>query len=161
MFEKLLVTFDQAEKSVGAESLHQSLHRAKAKGEVEFTVNVDPVSNLLLAIIRNQFVPLFARKIHIGIIKQRSEIVLGKTGPHSLKIDQIGLAIAQEDVLRLKIAMHQNSRQIGETFRNLAQDGQCGERRELNAVNLEMAAQTILEKIILFPKIKRSVEFGR
>ena len=161
MFEKLLVTFDQAEKSISAESLHQPLHRAKSKGEVEFTVYVDPISNLLLAIISDQFVALFARKIDIWIIEQRCEIVLRKTGPHSLKIDQIGLAVAQEDVLRLKIAMHQNSRQTRETFRDFAQDRQRGEGSELYVVDLEMAAKTVLEKIILFPKIERGVELGR
>src|SRR5712692_8260829 len=99
MFEKLLVTFDQAEKAIGAQSLHQALHRAKSKGEVEFTVNVDPISNLLLAIIIHQFLALFSSKIYIWIIDQRGKIVLRKTGPHPLEIDQIGLAIAQEDVL--------------------------------------------------------------
>ena len=86
---------------------------------IELAVNRNSVLDLLLTIVRDQLRALRFRQIDIRIVKQRSEIIFRQTGPHSLKIDQISQAIAHNNVLRLKIAMHQDSRQASEILGDL------------------------------------------
>src|SRR6202043_119887 len=105
MLQEMIVAFDQAEESVGAECLHQSLHGAEAQGEIELTVDGCAVSNLLIAIVIDQFHALSVRKIDIWIVEERGEIVGVKTRTHSLKIDQVSLAVADDKILRLKVTM--------------------------------------------------------
>src|ERR1043165_3693637 len=99
MLEERLVVFDQSKKSVCAQSLHQSLHRAEPQCLEEIMIR------FAAAIVLQQFVPLALGKVDIGIVEERSEIVLGESRSHSLEINQISLTIAHDDVLRLKITM--------------------------------------------------------
>src|SRR3981081_1133757 len=103
MLQEMIVAFDQAEESVGAECLHQSLHGAEAQGEIELTVDSGAVSNLLITIVSDQFHALSVRKIDIWIVEERGEIVRGKTRTHSLKIDQVSRAVSDETIPRFPI----------------------------------------------------------
>src|SRR5262249_41736888 len=100
-------TLDQAEKSVSTQRLHQALHGAEAQFEIEIAVHRKPVIELAPAIVCGQLCAFAFRKMDIGIIQQRPEVVFGKTGAHSLKIDQVRLAVSDDDVLRFKIAVQQ------------------------------------------------------
>ena len=51
-YDRVLVTFDQAEKTVGAQGLHQALHRAKPERFGEVTIRFSA------GIVFEQFVPL-------------------------------------------------------------------------------------------------------
>src|SRR5213075_2502325 len=106
----MFVSLDQAEKSVSTQRLHQALHGAEPQLEIEIAIDRDTVFELTAAIVCRQLCAFAFRKIDIGIIKQRREIVFGKTGSHSLEIDQVRLTMSDDDVLRLKIAVYQNSR---------------------------------------------------
>src|SRR5438132_13440807 len=111
MFQEMFVAFDEAEEAVGAEGLHQTLHGAETQLEIEIAVDCDAVFDLTAAIVCRQLCAFAFGKIDIRIIKQRREIVFGKAGSHSLKIDQVRLTVSDDDVLRLKVAVHQNSRE--------------------------------------------------
>ena len=69
MLQKTLVSFDQSQKSIGAEGLHEALHRAKAQLVVELAVYYDSVFDLHLAIIGDQIRALRFIKIDIGIVE--------------------------------------------------------------------------------------------
>ena len=86
---------------------------------------------------------------------------MGEAGTHALKINQIGLPVSDQNVLRLKIAMDQNAREFGEGFANLRQRGQLRDLGGFRLLDVEIATNTIFKKVTLFPKIKRGVEFRR
>ena len=76
-------------------------------------------TELLLHQTRMHFPRFDVDKIDIGIVKQRRQIVFRQTGAHSLEINQICLAIPDDDVLRLKIPMHEHARESGQPLRDL------------------------------------------
>jgi hypothetical protein len=55
-----------------------------------------------------QFGAFNLTELDVGIVKQRSQVVVREAGAHSLEIDQVSLAIAQQNILRLEITMYQN-----------------------------------------------------
>src|SRR6266581_6839209 len=73
----------------------------------------------------------------------------------------MSLPVSHDNVLRLKIAMHQNARQPIEMLRDLVQRRQRSERSKLYAVDGKIAAETVFEKVILFPNVKLCVELRR
>ena len=109
VLEEMFVPFDEAEEAVGAECLHEALHSAQAKFEVELAVYHNSVFELPVAIVRRQLSAFGFGKIDIWIVEQRGEILFGQAGPHPLEIDQVRLAVTDDNVLRLKIAVHKNS----------------------------------------------------
>src|SRR5437870_8186163 len=155
MLQEMVVAFDEAEKTVGAEGLHQALHRAEAERFAEV------IADAPAAVVSEQFFALGLAKIDIWIVQQRSEIILRQTGSHSLEIDQVRLAVAHNDVLRLEIAMDQKARQLAEPVRDFIQRGQRAEPRHRFIVDLEIAAEAVFEKITLLPGVKRGVKFSR
>src|SRR5438552_7378837 len=104
----MFVAFDEAEKTISPQRLHQALHRAKAQLEIEIAVNCDSVFELSAAIICDQLRAFSFCKIDIRIVNQRCEIIVREAGPHSLEIDQIGVPVWDHDILRLKITVYQN-----------------------------------------------------
>src|ERR1043166_6669299 len=161
MTQKTLVAPHQSEETVCAERLHQALYGAKEQLRGELTIDRNPVTHLELAIILNQLSALVFAQIDIGIIEQRRQIVFGQAGTHSLEIDQVSLAVANDDVLRLKIAMDQHARESRQRFGDFAQRWQCGERGQLCLVDLEIAAEAVFEEITLLPAIECGVKFTR
>ena len=75
----------------------------------------------------------------------------------------MGLAVAQENVLRLKIAVHQDARETGQPFRRFPWS--AGESGQLAQSSVEgqtkTTAEAILKEIMLLPKIKCRVELRR
>ena len=70
------------------------------------------------------FMEQLDRSVHSDFVEcleeKRREVVFGQARSHSLEIDQVGLAIANDDVLRLKISMNEEPRPIRQLFRDLA-----------------------------------------
>jgi hypothetical protein len=107
--------------------LHEALHCAKAQLQIEVAVNRDSIFELPAAIICYQLCAFRFCKIDIRIVEQRREIVMGKTGSHSLKINQMSLPVLDDNVLRLKITVHQNSWQTRKVFCYFAQSRKRGQ----------------------------------
>ena len=99
----------EGEVSVGAERLHQSLARAPRENvvggfEAGVTLAQGPVkSPQMLALVRAEE--------GVRVEKERGHIVFGTTRPQPLVIDEKGLAVANDHVLRLKIAVDEESRE--------------------------------------------------
>src|SRR5438105_2024258 len=108
-----------------------------------------------------QLVALGCAKIDIRIEEQRGEIVMRKSRTHSLKIDQVSLTVPDQNVLRLKIAMDQDARQTRQLLGDFVKRRTRAYLLDLRQLNFEITAEAIFEKVILFPKIKRGIEFGR
>src|SRR4029077_6717460 len=98
----MFMTLHEVEETVCAQCLHEALHCAEPQFEVELAVDRDSVFELTRAIVCSQLDAFCVRKIDIGIVEQGGKIVFGKTGSHSLEIDQVSLAISDDDILRLK-----------------------------------------------------------
>src|SRR6266481_3810976 len=149
----MLMPFHEAEETVCAECLHEALHCAEPQFQVELGVDPDSVFELR-AIVRSQLGAFCFRKIDIWIVEQGGKIVFGKAGSHSLEIDQVSLAVSDDDILRLKIAVHQNSRERRQALCGFLQCRQPGQRRQLCPVDLEVTTEAIFEEITLLPKVK-------
>src|SRR5438876_833095 len=107
----MFVAFHEAEKTISAERLHQTLHCAKAQLEIEIAVNCDSVFELSAAIICDQLRAFSFCKIDIRIVNQRCEIIVREAAPHSLEIGQIGLPVLDTGILRLKHTVQQTCRE--------------------------------------------------
>ena len=105
--------FRQAKKTVGAQCLHQSLHRAELEN---FAERARPLPTALI-VMRQQFLALGRAEARVGIEQKRREIILRQPRAHPLEVDEISLAIAHDDVLRLEIAMDQHRRKSPEALR--------------------------------------------
>src|SRR4051812_9682323 len=127
MIEERLVTFDQAEKNIGAERLHETLNAAEAGNHSEIVVDGMACGAPFLLVITEELFAFSARKHDVGIEEQRREIVFGEAGTHALEIDQVGLAIADDDVLGLKISVDQDPRSSCEIVGDLLQFRQGSE----------------------------------
>src|SRR5688500_12597219 len=105
-------------------------------------------------IIRQCFLAFRAGEADVGIEEQGGKVVFGQAGAHPLEIDQVGLAIANDDVLRLEIAVDKDARTLRELLGDLIESGQRRQLGKLFRLQAENAAETILEEVILFPSIK-------
>src|SRR5438067_5925816 len=86
---------------------------------------------------------------------------LSHTRTNSLEIDKIGVSGSGNDVLGLKITVHQHPRQLSQPRRDVFKSGQRGELVQSAFVEPKNPAETIFKKIILLPSIKRGVKLRR
>src|SRR5213075_335488 len=114
MIEKCLVSFHQSEKSVGAERLHESLNTAEPENFSEIRRNTIRCGGAFRFVMNEQLFAFGPRDRDVGIEEKRRQIVFGKARPHALEIDQVRLAVADDNILRLKIAMNQDARAFAE-----------------------------------------------
>ena len=68
--------------------------------------------------------------------------------------------MADDNVLRLKIAMHQHARKAPKPLGNFTQRRQAGDGGDVCLVDLEISAKTVFKEVILFPAIKSGIEFA-
>src|SRR5687768_18005297 len=99
MFQKLGPAVDMAEFAVGAESLHQALHRAAIINGPEMGVisalrPIEPGE-----IMAEQLLAFGGSENDVRIEEQRRQVVGGEPGSQTLKIDQANFAIANDHVL--------------------------------------------------------------
>src|SRR2546423_3163636 len=120
MREKRLVAFYESKETVSAEGLHQPLNSAKPEDSAKIGRDRLASRGSLRFIVGQQFFALGARESHVGIEEERRQVVLSQSGPHSLEIDEVGLAVADNDVLGLKIAMNQDARPFPQLNRDPA-----------------------------------------
>src|SRR5437762_1980915 len=77
---------------------------------------------------------------------------------HSLKVNEVSVPVLYDDVLRLKIAMDQNSRQTRKTFRDFAQSWKSSQLFAFGIADLATATKIIVEEVLLLPSVKSSIE---
>ena len=96
-------------------------------------------------------------EIYVWVIEQRGDIVLRKTEPHSLKIDEIGLAVTQENVLTLTVAMNGVARQRGEKRDDFFAGSSLEEALcEIRAI--AVLSEEILSEIFVLPVVERCIK---
>ena len=83
---------------------------------------------------------------------------MGQSGTHSLEIDEIDSVIKQQDVLRLKISVHQSSRVGGKPLRKTLEGRIGAESLDFVMVYFKIASQAVFQAIVLFPPIQSLVE---
>src|SRR5205823_11625387 len=81
--------------------------------------------------------------------------------PHSLEVDQVRLRVADDDVLRLEIAMDHDAREIPKAFRDLFQGRQRRQLRNFFFIDAKVTAEAVLEEIVLLPAIERRIKRHR
>src|SRR4051794_765670 len=123
IIEKSLVALNKAEEAVGSEGLHQALHRTQLEEAIERRIGNEIIFTLSRAIIFGQFASLVRSQLDVRIVQERRQIILRQPRPHPLEVDQMGLAISNNDVLRLKIPMHQDAGRGVELLGDLSQNG--------------------------------------
>jgi len=95
--------------------------------------------------------------VHVGIVKEGSEIVFLAAHAEALEVDDEGLVIVQHQVLGLEVAMNHVGCGGTETFRQAKEEGifaECG------SILAEVGLDEVFEKIFLFPAVEGFVENG-
>src|SRR5947208_11496190 len=75
-----------------------------------------------------------------------------------MEIENRGWSDSDNYVMLLKITVHQHPRQLSQPRRDVFKSGQRGEIMQSAFVEPKDSAETIVEKIILLPSIKRGVK---
>ena len=160
MIEKIGSFLHQAEEAVGAQRLHEALHRAKIIYSREIGGHHFASRAPFREIVFEQFVAFRRCEVDIRIVQQRGQIVLHEAGAQSLEIDEAGAPIIDHDILRLKVTMHEDPGTAVEELGDLGKPVHVAAGLDIFALELKDAAEAILEEIILFPAVKFAVEFG-
>src|SRR5580692_648268 len=113
----------------------------------------------LVKIVSQQVSAFLGRKFYVRIEKQGGQIILWQAGAQSLEIDQVSLFVPDDDILRLKIAVDQNPPIRSQSFGQIFERGVFPEPFYFGRRNLKIEAETVFQAVILFPAIKRLVEF--
>jgi hypothetical protein len=103
--EEIEAAFFVAQKTVGAESLHEPLGGAAEVVLVEFSADVAAGFADALAVELQEAFLFGIREIYVGVQHEGGEVVLGEAEAHALKVDETWLAVANNHVLGLKITM--------------------------------------------------------
>src|SRR5262249_19006136 len=112
-------------------------HGAEPQLQIETAINRGTVFELTTPIVVDQFGAFAFGKIYIRIIKERRDIVFGEARAHTLEIDQVRLTVSDNDVLGLKIAVYQDSREGCQAIRDFLQGRQGRQLRELCLLDFE------------------------
>ena len=102
--------------------------------------------------------PFPSGELHIRVAEQGGEIVLQQSRPHSLKINETGTAIADHDVLRLKVTMDELARFRCQTVCQFQHGRPVQKRVTGGSVDSKNLPQTMLGKVFLLPTVEALVE---
>ena len=109
MAQKFALFLLESNDSIGTERLHQTLNPAVEIDSFKF--GEIPAAVVALKIITSIDEPVpGSQASRTDRSKREARSYCGKPGRMSLEIDQVGLLVPNNDVLRLKIAVHQDSR---------------------------------------------------
>jgi len=133
----------------GSEDLHESLGGAVPEKWFDGGVFSDVFPKL------EHLVAILVGVIHIGIVEEGGQVVFLAAHAKSLKVDHKCLAVLEEEILRLEIAVNHVGRGGAEA---LAKSGQGGVVAESFRVFSKMSADVVLEEVILLPMVKWFVE---
>lgn len=95
-------------------------------------------------------------EVHVRVEQERGEVVLRETEAHALEIDEAGRVVEQQDVLGLEIAMHEGAREVCQMSGHRSES--VARWEEAGFSETEMAAQAVLEEVVLFPEVEGFVE---
>ena len=154
----LVVRFAEIAAQIGirAQCLHQPLRGA----EVKHLTHVAESQTAMIGIIAQQVGALRPRKVHIGIVEQRGEIVFREAKTQTLVIDQPSVLSTNEHVLALEIPMHQTARQAGQAAAELPERFMRGVVLGIGKITPQVAAHKVFQEVVLLPFVERLIKAG-
>jgi putative membrane-bound dehydrogenase-like protein len=148
-----------AEFAISAEGLHEPLHRAKVVDghEMRFVVRAGTVE--AAEVVVQKFRPLIGSERDVRVEQKRGEVVLSQARTQPLKVDEADFAVANDDVLALKIAVNEAAWLRSEMLANLQETLAVCVLVHFRSAQSEMALEAVFDEIILLPFVERGVEF--
>ena len=77
-----------------------------------------------------------------------------------LEVDQPGLFVLNNNILRLEVAVDEHARKGGESRGDLMHPGKLQYLRTADSFESEMGAQTVVKEILLLPQVELLAEFA-
>ena len=130
--------------SEGAEGLHEALGGAVAEEGVDGAFVGDFLPE------GEEAFDVFFGVVHVGIVEEGGEVVFLVAEAHALEVDEPGLAVVEEDVLGLEVAVDEATLHGTEAF---AEGGELGVFAERVAVEVEVFLDEVLDKVVLLPEV--------
>jgi hypothetical protein len=138
------------------------LHEALCGTLPEDTVKILPDFSAILPedrlVILKQVGAFFRPDLDVGVAEKGGEIVLGEPWSHSLEVDENGVTIADEDVLRLKVTVDKLPREGGQMLRQALHRSTFKKGGTILFWNPKNIAQTVIHEILLLPPVEPPVE---
>src|SRR6266851_6655169 len=99
--------FKKAAEPVRAESLHDAdINVGIVVAEENFAIQLDKTGEAIEVMVE-QLLAQVGRQVGLGIVQKRSDVVLQSALAAALIVDEEGIAIAQQDVAGLEVAIEE------------------------------------------------------
>ena len=147
-----------AQEAVGPERLHESLGGTLPEDTFKLPADIDALPAQDPLVVIKQVIALPCGDHDVGIAEERGEIVLGKPGTHSLKVDEGRITATDKDILRLEIPVDQLARQGGQPLRQTLHPRGIQKGLTLLPGGAEEIPQTMGNEILLLPAVESLVE---
>lgn len=138
--EEMDFAFVEAAETVGAEGLQDAdVDVSVVKAEEGFSIDGDKFFESAKIIVEKIFAEV-GREIGFGVVEERGDVVLEGAFAATLVVDEIGLAVAEEDVAGLEVAIEEiiargAEKEIGEAgeigFERVLVEGNAGEAKKI------------------------------
>ena len=128
----------------GAEGLHEALGGAVDEKGFDGEIAGDVFPEF------EEFGDVFVGVVHVGIVEEGGEVVFLVAHTHSLEVDEPGLVVVQEDVLRLEVAVDESALDGAEAF---AEGGEDGAVAEFGPVHAEVLFDEVIDEVVLLPVV--------
>ena len=99
--------FVESAEAVGAQRLHDAdVNVGVVVMHEGFALEIEEAAQRI-EIVVEQLLAQFRRQVGLGVVEKRGDVVLQRAFASALVVDEIGLAVAQHDVARLKVAIEE------------------------------------------------------
>ena len=147
-----------AQKAVGPECLHETLHGAMVVDFAKFGWHFAAVLAPSGHIVREQRITFLLAEIDIRIVEHRGEIVLHQAWAHSLEVDQTGRAIFHHHILRLEIPVNQDPLLPIQLRGDFIQAFSARVLGQQIRGHLIVTPEAMFDEVVLFPAIELPIE---
>ena len=144
------------EVAVGTEGLHEALGGAEEEGFAELGEG----EAAEVGVVLEEFLALRAGEVDVGVIEEGGEVVLGKAEAEALVVDEPGAVFVNEDVLALEVPMDEAAGQGGEASAEIGEGLLDGGAVFVREFFLKVAADEVVEEVVLLPEVEGVVEGG-
>lgn len=145
-----------AEVSVGAEGLHEALGGAEEEGFAEFREG----EAAEVGVVLEEFFALGAGEADVGVVEEGSEVVFGEAEAEALVVDEPGAVFVDENVLALEVAVNEAAWEGGEAAAKVGEGLLDGGAVFVGEFGLEVAADEVVEEVVLLPEVEGVAEGG-
>src|SRR5882672_1701290 len=138
--QKMSLALIKAAKAVSAQCLHDAnVNIGVVVAQEDFAVYLDKAGEAV-EIVTEELLTELGREVGLGIVQERGDVVLQSTFASALIVDKKGIAVAQQDVAGLEVAVkeviarsaQQKFRQAAKiVFEGLLVEGDAGEAEEI------------------------------